>query len=124
MKELINNSDWIYFEKMFNEYCLLVFDKLYPITDENFKRYYEESLLNFYNNNVRQYDFIFEDVFYFSWQWSGKDLEVMCKCDNGRYDNSIIIGGGILYNKSLLKDLNRDLRIAKGLEQEQEQPPF
>lgn len=127
MKELINNTDWIYFEEMFNEYCLLVFDKLYPITDKNFKRYWEEALLNYYNNNRKHYDYVFEDEFYFSWQWDKKCLKLVYKSNNGgRYDDTIIIDEYVLCNKSLLKELNNNLRIAKGLEQEQkyEEIPF
>ena len=67
----INEKGYALLERLFNEYCEIIYGKHYPVTDNNIKTYYQEALIHYYGKDnfsdedkiIKSFNNINEDEF-------------------------------------------------------------
>lgn len=66
----INKEDYETLEIYFNNYCMFLYNKVYPITDSNLKQYFADVILYYNGNNLNlsildiDYDTFWIDGYY------------------------------------------------------------
>jgi len=108
MLDKLSKPNFETLEYLFNRYCMLSFNRIYPLTLNNVKKYFEESVLYFFHTKdievEKDYEFIWEET----------DNNLTCTVNLiGRKDVTSFIFRGRLINTEIMENLNDFLEEIK-----------